>query len=434
MEPGLVAAFYGVETAIEGAVGAAFAIAKSSMPLKGSFTRIPSKPIPRSSHSLSVIKGRAYIFGGEERPREPVDNAVHVLTIPGSTVEEADYRLVPAQASSDGGEIPSPRVGHTAAVVGDRIYVFGGRGGKEMKPLEEQGRVFVFDTKLNRWSHLDPPHGSPYPEGRSYHASTANEHPLPSDQDHTERPIGSPDLDDHGTVFIHGGCTAEGRQADVWAFDVASRTWSKFPDAPGVARGGPCLTVAQGRLYRFGGFDGKTELGQQIDYLKLSRSTFYDKGGHGELVVLPKGKWESIPFPTGKIGPGNRSVAGLQPITTGQGRNFLLLFLGETEPSSGGHESAGKFASDVWTFMLHPDGLTAASIKDATRQAVGAETGEGSWAEVEVPEATMKEGTVDHPGKRGWFASDVGDGKVVIWGGVNEDNERLGDGWLLTVE
>ena len=433
MEPGLVAALYGVETAVEGAVGAAFAIARPTMPLKGSFTRIPSKPLPRSSHSLSVIKGRAYIFGGEESPREPVDNAVHVFTIPGSTVEEADYRLVQAQPSSDGGEVPSPRVGHTAAAVGDRIYVFGGRGGKDMRPLQEQGRVFVFDTKLNRWSHLDPPKGSSYPEGRSYHASTANEHPLPSNRDFTENSIGSTDYDDHGTIFVHGGCTAEGRRADVWAFDVASRTWSQFPDAPGVARGGPCLTVTQNRLYRFGGFDGKTELGQQIDFLNLSRSTFDDKGGHGELAIVPNGKWETIPLPTDGKGPGNRSVAGLHPVTTGQGRNFLLLFLGESEPSSAGHEAAGKFFGDVWTFMLHPDGLTAASIKDATRQAVGAKTGEGSWAEVEIPEATMKDGNRDHP-KRGWFASDVGDGNVILWGGVNEENERLGDGWILTVE
>ena len=440
MEPGVAAALYGVETAVQGTIGAAIAIAKSTMPLKATFHRIASSnPLPRSSHSLSVIKGRAYIFGGEIKAREPVDNAVHMYILPSSSVAEADYQCVPAQASSEGGEIPPPRVGHTAAVVADRIYIFGGRGGKEMQPLEEHGRVWVFDTMSHKWSFIDPVEGPSYPEARSYHASVGNEHPLPSKQDHTTSPFGTPSLDAYGTVFIHGGCPASGRLADVWAFDIAARTWSQYPDAPGPARGGPCLALTQNRLYRFGGFDGKSEIGGQIDFLNLSKTTFNDPGGKGELSVIPKtGQWESIEYPSGTRGPGNRSVAGLQPITTGQGRNFLLLFLGERGPSSAGHEGAGQFWGDVWSYQLRPQGMTAASFKDATRELVGATTGEGHWAQVEIPESTMTEGESAHPGGRGWFASaqgkDMDVASIVLWGGVNESNEREGDGWILTVE
>ena len=71
MEPGVAAAAYGVETAAEGAIGASVAIAKPTMPLKASWRRVPSDTLlPRSSHSLSIIKGKAYIFGGEKKPRE----------------------------------------------------------------------------------------------------------------------------------------------------------------------------------------------------------------------------------------------------------------------------------------------------------------------------------------------------------------------------
>ena len=264
MEPGVAAAAYGVETAAEGALGAAVAIAKSTMPLKAAWTRIPTSiNLPRSSHSLSIIEGKAYIFGGEETPRTPVDNHIHVFTLPSSEHDDVDYQVIQAQAVSSDEEVPPPRVGHTASVVSDRIYVFGGRGGKAMKPLQEDGRVWVFDTRLNLWSFLDPAEGSSYPEPRSYHTSASTEHPLsrppvptgppsgsvasaytkstPSQKtDYTENPLGTSasGADDHGTIFVHGGCPSSGRVADVWAFDIASRTWYQYTDAPGPSSWG----------------------------------------------------------------------------------------------------------------------------------------------------------------------------------------------------
>lgn len=37
--------------------------------------------LQRSSQILSVVGGRAYIFGGELRPREPRDNDVHAVSL-----------------------------------------------------------------------------------------------------------------------------------------------------------------------------------------------------------------------------------------------------------------------------------------------------------------------------------------------------------------
>ncbi|MCJ1233141.1 hypothetical protein MMC14_001096 [Varicellaria rhodocarpa] len=436
MEPGVAVAAYGTETAAEGAIGAGIAVARSTMPVKARFHRILiDKPLPRSSHSLSVIKGRAYIFGGEIKPREPVDNNVHIYTLPSSSIEEADYECV--VAVSIDGDVPAPRVGHTAVVISDQIYVFGGRGGKDMQPLDEHGRVWVFHTNVRKWSHIDPVEGRPYPAARSYHTSTSNDHPIPSQQ-HTLNPAGGPDRDAHGTIFVHGGCPSTGRAADVWSFDIAAKAWSQLPDAPGPPRGGSCLAFAQNRLYRFGGFDGQNELGGQLDYLEIASSTFDNKGGEGELAIFPRQTWETNKYGEDARGPGNRSVAGLLPLTTGQGRNFLLLFLGERSPSSKGHDGAGAFWGDVWSYQLRPDGMTAASIKDATRKLVGAKTGENSWSQVEVAEETMSSGLREHPGERGWFAyaqgQDVDQSSIVLWGGINRKNEREGDGWILTVE
>jgi len=38
---------------------------KKTHPLKAKWMHLDAPPLPRSSHSLSVIAGRAYIFGGE---------------------------------------------------------------------------------------------------------------------------------------------------------------------------------------------------------------------------------------------------------------------------------------------------------------------------------------------------------------------------------
>ena len=81
--------------------------------------------------------------------------------------------------------------------------------------------------------------------------------------------------------------------------------------------------------------------------------------------------------------------------------------------------------------------MTAASLKDATRRLFRAKTGDGSWAEVLVPELSMAEGELDTPGPRGWFASsrnDIDPTSIVLWGGLTSNNERAGDGWILTVD
>ncbi|KAL8949720.1 MAG: hypothetical protein Q9222_004196 [Ikaeria aurantiellina] len=440
MEPGAAVAAYGVETAAEGAVGAAIAIAKPTMPLKASWRRlVTSNPLPRSSHSLSVVKGKAYIFGGEEKPRQPVDNHMHVLTLPSSTVNEVDYKAIPAKGITGDDDVPAPRVGHTAATINDRIYVFGGRGGSSMKALEEEGTVWEYDTRLDHWSRLTPIEGSPCPPARSYHSTASTPHPVPSLQDQSGAADGASDPEAQGTLFVHAGCTASGRLNDLWGFDVAARTWSLFPKAPGEARGGTALILAQSRLYRFGGFDGKVELGGQIDYMDITTTTFHDQGGRGEMAVTSaNGKWDSIMASPGSAIPGNRSVAGLQPVTTGQGRSYMILFLGERDASSAGHEGAGRFWDDVWSFQLRPEGMTAASFKDATRELVGAKTGENTWAPVDIPENSMIKGQLAAPGQLGWFASaqghDMDPGSIVLWGGVKSDNSRAGDGWILTVE
>ena len=82
-------------------------------------------PLPRSSHSLTVIGSKAYCIGGENQPRIPIDSTVNIFDMP-----TGEWVAVAA------GKGPTPRVGHTAVACGpagsEKIFIFGGRYGIAM--------------------------------------------------------------------------------------------------------------------------------------------------------------------------------------------------------------------------------------------------------------------------------------------------------------
>lgn len=251
-----------------------------------------------------------------------------------------------------------------------------------MTPLAESGAVFAFDPATSTWTKIEP-EGADFPAPRSYHCATAT----PT------------------SLIVHAGCgdASTGRLKDVWMFDPSSTTWTQLADAPGDPRGGTAICHVDGRIWRNGGFNGKTEVGGSIDYLTLDTSS---------PKAAAEGTWETVTFgqDTGlgrgddatpqanTEGPGARSVHTLLPLA---GR--LVTIFGEGKPSpTGGHDSAGNFWPDVWAF-------------DPTN---------GGWSEVK-PEGPA-------PEERGWFASDVAGDGVIIWGGLNGQNERLPDGWILS--
>jgi len=242
-----------------------------------------------------------------------------------------------------------------------------------MTPLEESGAVHIFNPKTSTWRKVDPS-STDYPAARSYHCSTST-----SD-----------------AILIHAGCgnADVGRLNDLWSFDISTKAWTKLTDAPGDPRGGSAIAFDKNgnRLWRFGGFNGKTEVGGVIDHIELGNGKAQDA------------QWSSIDFETSEdksSSPGDRSVTGLHALADGR----LITFFGEGKPSpTGGHDAAGNFWGDVWIF----------------------DEKSKSWVEVDQQGET--------PGERGWFGSDAyGDG-VVVWGGIDKDNDRIPDGWVLKLD
>jgi len=87
-----------------------------------------------------------------------------------------------------------------------------------------------------------------------------------------------------------------------------------------------------------------------------------------------------------------------------------VMFCGEGVPAPKelGHDGAGRFLSDVWGLKWSVDG-------------------NWSWERAILSENV--------PEPRGWFAKDITEnGEIVMQGGLNEKNERLGDTWMLDIE
>lgn len=459
-----------ISTTIEGAALASIGLAQKTLPLSATLTRISSPGfLPRSSHTLTVANGHAYIFGGTDEHGEFAGNEMHIVTLPlknrgGSG--EPDYKCVPALGRDGGdgdrdGNVPARRAGHIACRVGDRVFVFGGKG-KDGRALEEKGRVWVFDTASLQWSYLDPS-GDTYPPPRFYHGGAASQHPLPAGSDGKLQALGSqiqesisktvpslvskpaPPAELHGTLFVSNGLVSEGSEPfdDIWAFSIASKTWSQLPPAPAKISHPPSLATATDHLYLI---TGTAEVSSTIHQLPIPKNLLHGPSTDLNDTSTPPTSWTPIPFPTNPLTPGPRprKGAGLLPITTGNGRSYLLYLLGEKATSASSEAKPPRtFWSDIFSYQPPASSPSPASIKDSTRSTLGIDSGEGSWAEVQVVANEERGGKLEgegksHPGPRGWFGCDaVGDGgggaDVVLWGGVNGKEEAEGDGWIVSV-
>ena len=366
--------------------------------------------------------------------------------------------------------MPGPRAGHTAAAVGERIYVFGGRG-EEERSIEEMGRVWVFDTRTLGWSYLDPINDANTPPSYYLHGCVASAYP-PAPIKATENASyaeqisstiskiptlvakGPASQEPHGTLIIHGGLSASSKpNNETWTFNIATKTWSSLPSTSSSTAALPNIVLANDIIYVV---SGSSDFANDIHTLPLKRQVYTNETGESQTDFgTTQEEWSTTTIPSNPLTPGPKARKGgaLQSINTGAGRECLLYLMGEKASTSNNSTSEEKspntsdpknepvFFSDAWTYGLPPSSLTPAGFKDATRSTFGMSTSASTWSEVKVEaniEADAEEGASgkSHPGPRAWFAVDAV-GKVVeggrggvIWGGSNGRGEVEGDGWV----
>ena len=70
-----------VSTSIQ--AGVVYGVAKPTPPLSATFTRISSETfLPRINHSLTIVDGSAYLFGGETDSGKLAGDEIHIIRLP----------------------------------------------------------------------------------------------------------------------------------------------------------------------------------------------------------------------------------------------------------------------------------------------------------------------------------------------------------------
>ncbi|KAH7185008.1 uncharacterized protein B0J16DRAFT_371877 [Fusarium flagelliforme] len=409
---GVIAAEQVVSTGLE--VGAAATVAKPTQPLEAVLSQIASTPekdnslsLARSHHTVTVIDGKAYIFGGKKDDGKLCNNDIHGVAILGEQRVEGDSEYACYPAVGDEGHIPPPRVNHAACARRNTMIVFGGQNA-EGHAADDEFTLWEWEPTAVRWAAIDA--AGKAPQSRHSHQIFYN-----AKKDN---------------LILHGGYENDQPSTGTWLFDFTTRLWHVLPDAPAAPL---ASQFVEGTLYSI---SAESDIHGSIHYIKPG--SIQDES----LDQLPE--WTTVDFPSNPIVPGPRPRVGsaLIPVTTGLGRRYLLYLLGsrqdaEIASTDKAYTEDHPFYSDMWTLQLPSDGYSATRVKDAIRGAIpGVESGAFSWHELEIApaEMTQESGKV-HPGPRGFFGADTclnGKG-ILMWGGVNAKGETEADGWLLKV-
>lgn len=477
-----VAAFYAVETVVEGAAAGALAVSGSTVPLRARFQKIlsPSEQLALTGSTANIVKNKIYLFGGQSFKSYGKDG-VQVLSFApdfGSsrTQEgeplEVDYELQEPELSNSSSPLRAytnqidqksfvardglhrtswSRLQHSSVTIEDKIYVLGGfytapsgRRASNTSSIIPLDTILSYDTLEKSYTTLSTDLSKcteDIPESRYAASCTSSPYPPPASvaQGH------GPSLNSHGTIFLHGGYDLGGSVLhDTWTFDIETRAWHIFPSIVDSALQDKTvpgkIVYIEHKLWYVNG--------STVMYLDL---TEYDPD-NGKATTLGTGRvgsgqWQVVyspPESDPSAAPSDDGTAAenvsstpqpptsvVIPITTGAGRTYLL----HLSPSN---------PLEMYIFQIPSAPKTAAAIKDAVRDKAseaiknlpeGWKSGKHEWSRVEVIESDMHAGEIDRPDEElGGFAvagwEDYGD-RVVLWGGQDGGIITSNEGWLV---
>ncbi|XP_055469091.1 kelch domain-containing protein 3 isoform X3 [Psammomys obesus] len=203
-------------------------------------------PGARDGHSACVLGKIMYIFGGYEQLADCFSNDIHKLDTSTMTWTLVCTKGNPARW----------RDFHSATMLGNHMYVFGGRADR-FGPFHSNNEIYcnrirVFDTRTEAW--LDCPHTPVLPEGRRSHSAFGY----------------------NGELYIFGGYNARLNRHfhDLWKFNPGSFTWKKIePKGKGPCpRRRQCCCIVGDKIVLFGGTSPSPEegLGDEFDLIDHS--------------------------------------------------------------------------------------------------------------------------------------------------------------------
>jgi N-acetylneuraminic acid mutarotase len=241
-------------------------------------------PKPRSAHASAVIGHKVYIFGGhaEAIEQQPCFGDFHVLNTSRKTWKRAKHH-------SHKTDFPVPRFGHSADAVGNKVYIFGGLDSTQTHCLND---LHVFDIVDRKWSRPEV-HGAP-PAPRAYHTTCV---------------VGT-------KLFIFGGADKLRKFGDGYVFDTEENKWTtiNFSSIPFLKRYFHTCYSYNNRVYLFAG-----------------ESTEEDNHHFNDIYVMDSDSLEFGPeiLATGAE-PRGRSMHAVTQLTLDE-HDYLVVFGGKGE-------------------------------------------------------------------------------------------------------
>lgn len=213
----------------------------------------PSKPTPRWNHSCSLLPdGKTLlIFGGFGAKVQPRLNDVWLF----DTEKEAFSQPNSGKTNENGGVVsfktewrncPVPRGSHSANVINDKLFVFGGYGGSGFT-RKDFNDLHALCTKTWEWGVVETT--GEKPEERSGHRAVSVQDKL----------------------YVMGGWNAMMQFDDMFILDTATCVWSQPASACGPESWGPprwnfsavsIFAVPYYKIFVFGGNSGDLEDGK----------------------------------------------------------------------------------------------------------------------------------------------------------------------------
>ena len=152
--------------------------------------------LARSSHCIAASKsGIVIVYGGQLKPGTPIDSgtkfdgtpkgSLHIFDLAKSLLSQGWRMLTPDTKNISGDAakaIPEPRTGAVTVWDGDALYLWGGRGGVDMAPLDAyQAGVWKATINLGqgtqqsvRWERIAATNEDEAPVPRSHHSAVAH--------------------------------------------------------------------------------------------------------------------------------------------------------------------------------------------------------------------------------------------------------------------
>jgi hypothetical protein len=319
------------------------------------------------------------------------------------------------------------RSNHTATVLHGKLYIFGGFTSPNTPATND---LHVLSL---------PDHASAPSEYQCIPAlpATAQDEPPPALVNHEACAIGD-------SLFFFNGSTPEDREnLRIWEFKTTTLKWRETSLAENAALARRIASGDRSVLPQTEGLlvASSDEATYVLDQTGEHVDTLYYLDEHKEDAVFKTIRFPSVVEAGEKqLLPRARRGAKILPVPTGHGRTYLLLLPG-LSPS-------GDFVPDIWALQLPSTPFSLSSVKDSARDALddanvpgsqavlGGDSGQFGWGQVQIEAREVELGSEGKslPGPLAWYGADVvGQGEVVIWGGVGADDGRSGEGWVLKV-